>query len=107
MASGRPFAAKYYLQVTDDHCSQGAEAPDQADGAPSSVFDGRPAQPVQALQNALQHIVANARTASRAQVGGSANFAICTEIRSDATGCEDAKIELMGDTGLEPVTSRV
>ena len=53
IGNSQPIAAKHYLQVTDDHFSQGAEAPAPAAGVPTPVFDGRPTQSVQALQNAL------------------------------------------------------
>ncbi len=107
IGNSQPIAAKHYLQVTDDHFSQATEAPAQAAGVPASALDGRPAQPEQALQNALQHPVARARTASHAEIGRSAKSASCKEIRDVATECESAGIDAMGDTGLEPVTSRV
>ncbi|MCH9034842.1 MAG: site-specific integrase, partial [Planctomycetes bacterium] len=95
-------AAKHYLQITDDHFAQAAEAPAQGAEIPTSALGGRPAQPEQALQNALQHPAARARTASHAGIGRSAKSASCKEIRNVATECENAGIEALGDTGLEP-----
>ena len=104
IGNSQPITVKHYLQVTDDHFSQAAEAPPQATGVPTSALDGRPAQPQQALQNALQHPAARAGTASHAAIGRSSKSATCKEIRNVATECENAEIEAMGDTGLEPVT---
>jgi len=107
IGNSQPIAAKHYLQVTDDHFSQAAEAPAQAAGVPASALDGRSAQPEQALQNALQHPAALGRTVSHAGIGRSRKFATGKEIRTVATECENAGTEALGDTGLEPVTFRV
>lgn len=82
-------AAKHYLQVTDDHFAKAA-------GSNGS-----------ALQNALQHSAAPARTTPRRETDVSTNLATCKEIRDDATGCETPCVVQLGDTGFEPVTSCV
>ncbi len=98
IGNSQPIAAKHYLQVTDDHFSQAA-------GVPTSTLDGRPTQPVQALQNALQHPAATARTASHVEIGPSPKAASCKEIQDVARECANAEIEAMGPPGLEPGTS--
>ncbi len=82
-------AAKHYLQVTDDHFAQ------------ASGFEGA------ALQNALQHPAAPARTTPHAERADSDNLATCKEIRDSAKPCDEREVVGVGDTGLEPVTSSV
>jgi len=96
--NSQPVAAKHYLSVTDAHFTL-------ATAVPSA--NGVATQPDHALQNALQHPAAQPRFESHRKTGRSAKSATCKEIRDVATKCETAGIEQMGDTGLEPVTSRV
>ncbi len=73
---------KHYLQVTDDHFAQ-------------------------AVQNPVQHSAAGGRAESQEQTPDDAEPAICSVVREEATPCENTESSGMGDTGLEPVTSRV
>ena len=107
IGNSQPIAAKYYLQVTDDHFARAAEALAQTSDDPALDPDRRPARPEQALQNALQQAAARARTASHAKSARSAKSAVCKGLRNLATRCENGAVAAMGDTGLEPVTSRV
>ena len=107
IGNSQPIAAKHYLQVTDEHFRLAAEAPPQLAAGSASLCSGEPAKPKQALQNALQHPAAQARTALHQETGRSAKCVPCKEIRYGATECENAESEQMGDTGLEPVTSSV
>ncbi len=75
-------AVKQYLQVTDDHFAQ-------------------------AVQNPVQHTAAGGRAESQKLTPDNAKPAICCAVREEATPCENTESSGMGDTGLEPVTSRV
>ena len=75
-------AVKHYLQVTDDHFAQ-------------------------AVRNPVQHSAAGGRAESQELTPYNANPAICSAVREEATPCENTESSGMGDTGLEPVTSRV
>ena len=61
----------------------------------------------QALQNALRHAAAGTRTALHPVPARSTEPAFFGEKRDLATQCDMAETAGMGDTGLEPVTSRV
>ncbi len=88
IGNSQPVAAKHYLQVTEAHFDRAA-----GEGG--------------ALQNALQQSAALPRTASHEENTEIDNPGTCQEIRKNATPCESAESHEMGDTGLEPVTSRV
>lgn len=88
-------AAKHYLQITDDHFAQAVGAESEADSDAG------------ALQNALQHSAAPARTPSHRKPGRSSKSTGCKALRDGAKECESANGTALGDTGLEPVTSRV
>ncbi len=75
-------AMKHYLQVTDDHFAQ-------------------------AVQNPVQHTAAGGRAESQERTPDNEKPAICSAVREEATPCENTESSGMGDTGLEPVTSRV
>ncbi len=75
-------AVKHYLQVTDDHFAQ-------------------------AMQNPVQQSAAGSRTESQGKSRDDTELAICSTVRQEATPCEKTGSPGMGDTGLEPVTSRV
>ena len=90
VGSSQLVAAKHYLQVTDDHFAKVAGSTNGS-----------------ALQNALQHSAAPARTASSGENGKSDNVATCKEIRDDATECETPSVVKVGDEGLEPPTLSV
>ncbi len=82
IGNSQPVAAKHYLQVTDEHFTL-------------------------ALQNALQHPSADPRTDSHRNRTNVAEGIENGDMRSDATPCEARVYGNLGDTGLEPVTSRV
>ncbi|MFB3138387.1 MAG: tyrosine-type recombinase/integrase [Phycisphaerales bacterium] len=75
-------AVKHYLQVTDDHFAQ-------------------------AVRNPVQHSAAGGRAESQELTPDNEKPAICSAVRKEATPCENTESSGMGDTGLEPVTSRV
>ena len=87
-------ARKHYLQVTDEHYERAARGE-----SPVSTHS--------ALQNALQQRAATPRTAMHDESDESRNSRTCQALRDDATHCKTNNLEPMGDTGLEPVTSRV
>ena len=57
-----------------------------------------------AVQNAVQHPAAPTRINSQNQMQ---TIAACEVVRDLAAACNSLQIQSMGDTGLEPVTSRV
>ena len=75
-------AVKHYLQVTDEHFEK-------------------------AVQKAVQQSAALGRMESQEQHGFTTESAFCEPERRYAKQCEKVKEGEMGDTGLEPVTSRV
>jgi integrase len=84
IGNSRAVAKKHYLQVTDEHFEQAAQLPDATDEATQNATQQTPAEPCMTSQ----------------PVSESAKF---EAKRYPAEPCE-AKV---GDTGLEPVTSRV
>ena len=86
LGNSQPVAAKHYLQVTDEHFELGAAADS-------------------ALQNALQHPAALARTEPHEESAQFGKRRTCKDLRDYATVCEETKKVGLGDTGLEPVTS--
>ena len=83
-------AVKHYLQVTEDHFKQAAN---------------------KATQNPTSKAHESSRNDSKTQMPskapGSVSSSDCERLRPIATSCNPSEIPRMGDTGLEPVTSRV
>ena len=91
IGNSQPVAMKHYLQVTDDDY-------DQAAGITSED---------KAVQNPVQQAHASPCTALN---GGSANpqkRAEINDLHEEAAECNPSSTPRLGDTGLEPVTSRV
>jgi hypothetical protein len=84
-------ARDHYLQITDGHFARAAGASEDQGGAESGAASARSAS--QAVAPCSEEESASS------EIAGSND-----EVREDAKPCED---ESMGDTGLEPVTSRV
>ena len=83
-------AVKHYLQVTEDHFKQAAKKATQnptSKAHESSRNDSKTQMPSEAL--------------------GSVSSSDCERLRPTATSCTPSEFQRMGDTGLEPVTSRV
>ena len=95
MGNSQPVAAKHYLQVTDEHFEQAAR------GAESGAADAG------ALQNPVQQAHAHSRTSSHKTAVTSEKRDSCGSVRQNATWRDGPTSAEMGDTGLEPVTSRV
>jgi len=87
MGNSRQIADEHYLQVTDDHYRAAVEAPAQ-----------------EAAQKAAQQIAAGPRTASHSNSEAQKKPPV---LQGRATLCDSAPNELVGGTGLEPVTSAV
>ena len=79
-------ASKHYLQTTEAHFAQATQ---------------------KALQNPVQYPTAKGRIASQAENGEVRKPPICRGKRDNAKNCNPLQNGIMGDTGLEPVTSRV
>ena len=79
-------AAKHYLQVTEDHFVQAAK---------------------KTVQDPVQKTAALPRTDLHAESGEAREPAIYQAICKNTPLWEDKEAQLLGDTGLEPVTSRV
>ncbi len=60
-----------------------------------------------AVHNPVQHPAAQARTASQTRGQTTGQSGVCERMRGDAIEYNGYQVEEMGDTGLEPVTSRV
>ena len=82
MGNSVQVAVKHYLQVTDDHFAK-------------------------AVQNPVQHSAAGGRAESQELTPDNEKPTICCAVQEEATPCENTGSSGMGDTGLEPVTSRV
>jgi integrase len=81
-------AAKHYLQVTNEHFERAAH-----ESAHESAH------------KAAQQGSAVGRTGSHAENAESGDDSSCTGIQTDAAPCDNREPQLVGDTGLEPVTS--
>jgi len=79
-------AAKHYLQVTEDHFTRAAQ---------------------KAAHFPAQQASAEGRRDSHPERQPEAEPAICEGLRTNAAPCENREPQSVGDTGLEPVTSRV
>jgi len=79
-------AARHYLQVTEDHFAQAVQ---------------------KAVQIPVQQATAQGRTDSRAGSGESEKSNVCGAAQNNAAPCEGREPQLLGRTGLEPVTSCV
>ena len=75
-------ATKHYLQMIDDHFTQ-------------------------AVQNPVQQVSADERSDAHAPKPTCAEPIVCSVVRSETTPCKGKGLVGIGDTGLEPVTSRV
>ena len=75
-------AARHYLQVTDDHYEK-------------------------AVQNPVQYGAAKGCTESHADRPEKEKQGVCGSVRNETAPCRDREPLSVGDTGLEPVTSRV
>jgi hypothetical protein len=84
-------ARDHYLQITDEHFAKAAEAASETGGAESGAASAR-----KASQDVAPCSGSDSTNATSAGA--------CDSVRDDATQREE---EQMGDTGLEPVTSRV
>ena len=82
IGNSEPVAAKHYLQVTDEHFEQ-------------------------AVQNPVQHPAAASRNEQQAGWVDAVSPDECEAMRRGAALYESAETSRLGDTGLEPVTSRV
>ena len=83
---------KHHLQATDDDYERAASASDRVD---------------KAVQNPVQQAHALPRTAlhgTGATLGEQPEF---SDLHQKAAECNGPNSNLLGDTGLEPVTSRV
>ena len=89
-------ALKHYLQVTDDDYERAASASDRADEAVQDPVQN-PVQQAHALPCTDLH-------EKRATLGKQPEF---SDLHHKAAECNSPNSDLMGDTGLEPVTSRV
>ncbi|MCH8948717.1 MAG: site-specific integrase [Acidobacteria bacterium] len=75
-------ATKHYLQVIDDHFTQ-------------------------AVQNPVQQVSADERSDAHDPKRTCAEPIVCSVVRYETTPCKGKGLVGIGDTGLEPVTSRV
>ena len=82
-------AAKHYLQVTDDHFQMALQPAGKA------------------LQNALQQAHETPCRPARDLQGHSEENAVCSSMQGNSWNGIKSQKELVGVTGLEPVTSRV
>ena len=82
IGNSQAVAAKHYLQVTEDHFRS-------------------------ALQNALQQAHALDRNESQVEAGEAPETAFSHSNRDASTHCDTSDADLVGATGLEPVTSWV
>jgi len=95
LGNSQPVAAKHYLQVTDEHFEQAAA------GVRVLGLGG------EALQNPVQQPHAEERVAAHSEPPTLDEEAENTETHADAQVCIARTDTKLGDTGLEPVTSRV
>ena len=101
LGNSRLVAQKHYLQVTDAHFAQAAQQPASVgDPAAARAARNQAQQPAAEAQNASQSV----ETDSEGMDGSRGGFGTS---RNNATPCENKGLYLVGDTGLEPVTSRV
>jgi len=82
IGNSQAVAAKHYLQVTEDHFRS-------------------------ALQNALQQAHTLNRNESQVEAAGEPKPAFSHSVRDSSTHCDKPEENLVGATGLEPVTSWV
>ena len=94
IGNSQAVAKKHYLQVTEDHLAKAARQPDQ-----------------EAAQKQAQQPAAEPRSATQMGGGEAGDKTVsdlsCKGLQDNATPCDDEQAVEMGDTGLEPVTSRV
>jgi len=76
-------AIEHYLQVTDEHFEQAAEA----------------------VQNPVQQAAASQCEQVNAVNGGNRKHSDCNTMQNDTTPCTSKGLQLMGQSGLEPPTS--
>ena len=86
-------ATEHYLQVTDEH------------------FERATSAPARVVQNRVQHDAESPRNVSQGDLAtspiGAENAGNYSGMRDGAGSCDNFDTVLLGDTGLEPVTSRV
>jgi len=96
MGNSPAVARKHYLQVTEEHFEQAAMRTESG---------------TRAAQNPAQQPAASSRTVSQAIEGvtriPAETLGNCNALREVANTCDGVKSRGLGDTGLEPVTSRV
>ena len=94
LGNSQPVAMKHYLQVTDDHFRQAAQAgPGQA--------------PAKAAQKAAQTPAAIPCQTLTAESGQEGETAFVSECQGVSVGGSDISTNRVGDRGLEPLTSCV
>lgn len=84
IGNSQAVAAKYYLQVTDEHFECAA-------------------RPGEAMQNPVQHSAASGRATPHNAESEDGEVAFCGALRRDATLRDSLGNQRMGDTGLEPL----
>ena len=77
---------KHYLQVTEDHLARAAGLGE-------------------AVQNPVQYRAASSRTELQAEMVENGKSLKNSSLHNNAAPYKDGAVGLMGDTGLEPVTS--